>query len=483
MKKIVFSLLTASALLIGCRDNDDSLLNTTGERYVTQDQLDDLIAQFPERAMNITEGFEDGNNKYMTQYQSPSHARFGYMSVLLGLEHMTNDMAVSRSHYFSSDYYRYLGRNVNSSATEWVWTYYYKVIYNMNKILDNVPESPTEANVKYIKGRALAMRALSYLDLVRLYGVGEQGIPYYSQNVYSNARVATSTVLGYVESDLRQAYTLLQGYDRGSRKDYINQNVVAGIMARLFLETKNYSEAANYAKIARTGYTPMSESDLMDGFDKITNAEWMWGSDIDASTSTIYASFFSHMANRNAGYAGLLGVYKNIDKRLYEKISDTDYRKQWFVGTHNKSSYSTLPDYANVKFYDASGTNFVGDYIYMRASEMYFIEAEAYAQAGNDAQAQSVLFEIMSKRDPSYTQSSKTGADLIEEIMVNKRIELWGEGQNFFDHKRLGYDLDRTYAGTNHPTFGQLNIPAGDKRLIFQIPQKELDANKEVFNP
>lgn len=299
----------------------------------------------------------------------------------------------------------------------------------MNKILDNVPESPTEANVKYIKGRALAMRALSYLDLVRLYGVGKQGIPYYSQNVYSNARVATSTVLGYIESDLRQAYTLLQGYDRGSRKDYINQNVVAGIMARLFLETKNYAEAANYAKIARMGYTPMSQTDLMDGFDKITNAEWMWGTDIDASTSTVYASFFSHIANRNNGYAGLLQIYKSIDKRLYEKISDTDYRKQWFVGTHNKSAYSTLPDYANVKFYDASGTNFVGDYIYMRASEMYFIEAEAYAQAGNDAQAQSVLFEIMSKRDPSYTQSSKTGADLIEEIMVNKRIELWGEGQ------------------------------------------------------
>lgn len=58
-----------------------------------------------------------------------------------------------------------------------------------------------------------------------------------------------------------------------------------------------------------------------------------------------------------------------------------------------------------------------------------------------------------------------------------------GRRSNFFDHKRLGYDLDRTYAGTNHPTFGQLNIPAGNKRLIFQIPQKELDANKEVFNP
>lgn len=478
MKKIVFSILAISTLLVGCRDDDNnSLLDTSAERYISQDQLDDLISQFPEKAMNVTSGFEDGNNKYLVAYQA-NHAKFGYMSILLGLEHMTNDMVAARSHHISSTYYTYLARNVNNTMTDWVWSYYYKVVYNMNQIIKNLPSNPTEQNAKHIKGRALAMRALSYLDLVRLYG-GDKGIPYYSESVESKARLATTTVMDHIEEDLKTAYRLLADYDRQGNKQSIDKNVVAGFLARYYLEVNNPTQAAQYAALARAGYSPMSTTDLLGGFDKINNPEWMWGADIDGSTSTIYASFFSHIGNRNGGYAGLLKIYRSIDKRLYNEISPTDIRRNWFVDDGN--TYN-LPKYANVKFYDASGTSFLGDYVFMRASEMYFIEAEAYAQAGQDGRAQQVLFDIMSKRDPNYVRSTKTGDDLLKEIRINKRIELWGEGQNFFDHKRWGYDLDRTYEGTNHPIFGQKKYSAGDKIFTFEIPQSELDANKEVSN-
>ena len=58
-----------------------------------------------------------------------------------------------------------------------------------------------------------------------------------------------------------------------------------------------------------------------------------------------------------------------------------------------------------------------------------------------------------------------------------------GEGQNFFDQKRWGVSLDRTYSGTNHFSSGQLNIATGDSKFNFMIPQAELDANKSVSNP
>ena len=204
----------------------------------------------------------------------------------------------------------------------------------------------------------------------------------------------------------------------------------------------------------------------------------MWGADIDGSTTTVYASFFSHVGNRNPGYAGLLRVYKSIDSRLFAQISSTDLRKGWFADTGNSFG---MPRFANLKFYD--DTFFLGDYVFMRAAEMYFIEAEALARAGNETQARQVLFDIMSRRDPSYVLSTRSGSALLDEITVNKRIELWGEGQNFFDMKRWNVALTRNYTGSNHASHGFLNIPAGDGRFNFQIPQAELDANKEVSNP
>lgn len=477
MKKILLTLVASSLFLIGCRD--ENLLDKAPQGTVSEEQLNNLVAQYPEKALVVTQGFEAGNNKYLIQFSTNgagAHDDFGYMSVLLGMEHMTNDFLPVSSHWFST-YYNYLARNVDNSRTLMVWRFYYKTIYNMNNVLKNIPAGTTDPTVLAIKGRALAIRANSYLDLLRLYGVGSQGIPYYSESVNENARVATATVMGYIEKDLNDAYTALQSYTRPN-KQVVNKNVVAGFLARFYMTKGDYAKAAQFANAARQGYVPMNAAQLTDGFDDISNPEWMWGADIDGSTTTVYASFFSHVGNRNPGYAGLLRVYKSIDSRLFAQISSTDLRKEWFADTGNSFG---MPRFANLKFYD--DTFFLGDYVFMRAAEMYFIEAEALARAGNETQAKQVLFDIMSRRDPSYVLSTRSGSALLDEITVNKRIELWGEGQNFFDMKRWNVALTRNYTGSNHASHGFLNIPAGDGKFNFQIPQAELDANKKVSNP
>ncbi len=118
----------------------------------------------------------------------------------------------------------------------------------------------------------------------------------------------------------------------------------------------------------------------------------------------------------------------------------------------------------------------------MRASEMYLIEAEALALFGDEAKAKQVLFELISKRDPSYSLSTNSGQALLEEIRTHKRIELWGEGVTFFDMKRLNEALVRDYAGSNHASHGKFNIEAGSDKFRFKIPQRELDTNPKVSN-
>jgi hypothetical protein len=108
---------------------------------------------------------------------------------------------------------------------------------------------------------------------------------------------------------------------------------------------------------------------------------------------------------------------------------------------------------------------------------MYLIEAEAKARAGQDGAAATALFTLAKQRDPNYVLSTNTGQALIDEIMVQRRVELWGEGFRFYDLKRLNLPLDRT--GSNHITSLAVvfNVPAGDKSWEYLIPQQEINTN------
>jgi hypothetical protein len=172
-----------------------------------------------------------------------------------------------------------------------------------------------------------------------------------------------------------------------------------------------------------------------------------------------------------------------IDRRLYESIPATDERLKLFQNTAGSivpvnadpstSVVWTLP-YASLKFgYDGA---FTMDYLYMRASEMVLIEAEALAQKGSGTQAAAVLKTLLSKRDPAWNASSVT----VDDIWWQRRIELWGEGFSCFDLQRLNKGIDRNYVGSNHEASSKLTIPAGDKRWIYQIPQRETNENPEI---
>ena len=209
---------------------------------------------------------------------------------------------------------------------------------------------------------------------------------------------------------------------------------------------------------------------VSEGFSDISNSEWIWGSDINGESSTVYASFFSHVSSLNDGYAGLLGIHKTIDKRLFDAISDTDVRK---------TAFDEAEGYLNYKFFDF--TFFEGDYVYMRVAEMYLMEAEALARgAGTDAQAAKVLYDLVSTRDPNYTESTNTGQDLIDEILLQRRIELWGEGFAWYDMKRNGIALERDYTDSNHTAFGRDNYSTTASEFLFQIPIAEIENNLEI---
>jgi hypothetical protein len=229
----------------------------------------------------------------------------------------------------------------------------------------------------------------------------------------------------------------------------------------------------------------MAPASLQDGFMDIDNAEWMWGFNHTTETNTTYASFFSMVSNIAPGYAGMNYAPRLIDADLYESISLTDARRALFNDAKGKPNADgkflraqDLP-YANLKFGDKG--DWTMDYVYMRAAEMVLIEAEALAHQGKRTEAAVALQKLMNKRDTRWNRENVTA----EDVFLQRRIELWGEGFGYFDLKRLHKGVDRTYSGTNHRT--KIVVPAGDARWVYQIPSAEVQENplipNEVNNP
>mgnify|MGYP002241603031 FL=1 len=147
------------------------------------------------------------------------------------------------------------------------------------------------------------------------------------------------------------------------------------------------------------------------------------------------------------GYAGA-GPVPMADVRFYNKISDKDFRKlSWKAPKGsalesqneycNPSSAVDMAEYASLKFRPGSGN--VSDYNVgsatsfplMRIEEMYFIEAEAAAHL-NASDGVSLINSFMKGyRYPSYECKVTNQDDVVEEIVFQKRVELWGEGQSF----------------------------------------------------
>lgn len=476
MKKYLLIAAFGSLALGSCSSD----LDTENKEYVSREQINALAESSPESLLVVTEGINDGANAFLRSFNSyggGAHSDFGLKAMHLGTDLMSNDVVMTASHWFS-EYHNYTGREQqNARGTATIWNFYYTIIRDTNGIIELVPAGTEDPGLLGSLGKALALRGMAYFDLIRLYADGERGIPLYTEDVFIASRAATSQVVAQIGEDLERSYDALEGYSR-SNKGEIDQDVVAGLLARYYLEYGEYEQAVAMAEQAQSAGTVMSQDQIFDGFDEISNPGWIWGADITPETSGIYASYFSHIANLNAGYAGLLGVYKSIDRRLYESIPDTDARKDWFVGADQTEAYG-LPQYANVKFVD--DTFFEGDLVYMRVAEMLLIEAEAKALMGDDAGAAEALFELLSERDSSYTLSTNTGDALLDEIRLNRRIELWGEGFAFYDMKRWDMALERDYEGSNHAGWaGKHNFPAGSAKFTLQIPISEINNNEEI---
>jgi hypothetical protein len=218
----------------------------------------------------------------------------------------------------------------------------------------------------------------------------------------------------------------------------------------------------------------MSNTDYNSGFSK-KNGEWLWGLEIPNDQATIYGSFWSHMDHTAGGYS-TLGMWRLMPKALHDLIPAADTRKTLFP-----TAGTVVPPYGSIKFRLTVSGSWAGDYVLMRSAEMYLIEAEAKAKNSDEPGARVAINALVQPRNSAYDATSLTGTALVDEIRLQRRIELWGEGFSLLDIKRLNQPLARATGTGNHGALATVfTLPAADPKWLFKIPQAEFDANKAL---
>lgn len=399
------------------------------------------------------------------------------------------------------------------------WFTLYRFIKAANDVIATVDltNENLNPNIKGLAGIAYAYRAFDYYMLTVLFEPVENiytdcskikglTVPIITEETTgemakNNPRVPHDEMIEFILSDLKIAEECLSEYTPSS-KLFPNLSVVYGLMAKVYLWDQDYANAATYARkaIETSGARPMSRTELTDvksAFNTATSA-WMWYIHYSAENMGNLCNFTGWMSGEaDWGYSSL--TFPGIDRALYDKIADTDYRKPQFLHpdkydyynyqtSRDKAYIEDAPAYLSLKFRCGQGdweTYSIGgavDVPVMRVEEMYLIEAEAIGASQGVAAGIAKLNEFMrSYRQPDYNCKATDLYDFQLEVLTQMRIEFWGEGNAFPTAKRLKPGVVQNYEGTNAPAdIFKINCQGIKPNWTLVIPISEVDANEAL---
>ena len=511
------------------------------ESTITEGQLQ--AGQMEVVAENLLKGIPAGMLTYISGWE---HTDYGYPSVGVYNDHACKLMTTNGwllglpegyNRFYVAQYAN--GYGPQSVMGAHVWYNYYPVIKSCNDILGVVGD---REDMKAYAGIAHTFRALLYLDLARifecLYAEAPLNAMYESQQIKvagltvpivdestdeqsakNNPRATREEMFKFILADLAFAEEALANYTPTSY-NMPDLSVVYGLYARTYLwlggfedglsgelpeGDEAYAKAAEYAALAiqAHGGAIMTENEWTNprtGFNTMASS-WMWA--LVQSTDTVINNLFQHSAHMcpEAAYGYGPLAQPGVNKKSYERLSDTDFRKKIIIGPDTEwadfqpytliteDEFASFAPYTFFKYRPGQGER--NDYMVagattiplMRCEEMYFIEMEAiYHTQGLDA-AWEKLVQFMKNRDASYV--CKT-ADVLDEIIFQKGIEFWGEGLLMFDMKRLDMGVNTGYEGCNYAANARYNSEGRLPWWTMCIPQAETQVNlalEDMNNP
>ncbi|MEN8155475.1 MAG: RagB/SusD family nutrient uptake outer membrane protein [Bacteroidota bacterium] len=364
------------------------------------------------------------------------------------------------------------------------WQNAYEDIAIANYVIELIDVSDGDQDEKdYIKGEACFIRALSYFNLLNLYGKpfdpatedADLGVPLRTnvaiEKVYY--RNTVSECYQQIENDIVDAVDLIEGSGIEKSKWHPDARTCKLLMSRVKLYQQKWDEAIVYAsEVIDEAYL----SRIYQGKAFIT----------DDNDEVLYSFYTVNPVMSIYSYDGSINQMSySASEELYNLYDSLDQRREAFFSVEvlGPDTYYHPTKYSNM-FTKLGYGNF-------RVAEAYLNRAEAYAQLDDVTGAIEDIRSILLYR---YTDASgivypASNPEVLDFILTERRKELCFEDHHrWFDLRRMEDQPEIKHAFTLVDIFGATygkeiyTLLPGDNNYTLSIPLKEREINPLIRN-
>lgn len=377
------------------------------------------------------------------------------------------------------------------------WKNQYYIVSLVGTILIELEKATDNPQLqKQLAAEARVHRAYAYLNLVNIYGkhynpataASDPGVPVYEDatKLPQLNRVSVQGVYDYILNELNKALPdLPDNFDIYTHRP--SKAAVYAILARAYLYMGKFPEALSNAEKALAINNYLHDyNTLYTGADYINNLIGMRRNNdreviLHKTTSKSFLLnnyMILDSASFNQLYPGFTRagtVMTNNDLRRTLKFSGFNAAGSITGKTLTYSvTYNT--------WYKTDGANSsAADNIHIGTPEMYLIRAECNARLNNLQKALDDINLIRTKRFKTGTYTPVTLADLgsapanvLKEVLLERRRELYGKELRLFDIKRLHLPV------THYISSRKIELPADDPKMVWPIFTQYINLNPEL---
>lgn len=424
---------------------------------------------------------------------------FVYGDVHAGDDYQYNNLGGSNraSFYYDMNY------QTASEFTSIAWKSPYIVIGRANRIIAAAEggalsdAAEAKATIDQYAAEAKVLRALAHFDLVRIYGKpytedqgASLGVPLVTEVLESNAKPARSTVAEVytqVVKDLTEAISS-NALATETEPGYVSVWGAKAILSRVYLNMGDYANALSVAEdiIKNSGAALWTRDQYFKAWDASTpnESEFLFRLNVAGSTDNNDLNGIGNLQQRD-GYKEMVATKKFVDMLTSDP---KDVRNDMFLPAKAEKEvavYGTNKVFLNKLRGQGGNLRNVTIVPIIRLSEVYLTAAECAFRNNDKTKAVEYLNDLVKNRTTTVASLATVDNITLDRILIERRKELIGEGQRYFDALRNNETITRYTSEADKGWHKTLSKEAQSFnrdyfKAIAAIPQAEINANPNI---
>ena len=430
---------------------------------------------------------------------------FVYGDVHAGDDYQYNNLGGSNraSFYYDMNYQTASEFTSSTSSSNVAWKSPYIVIGRANRIIAAAEggalsdAAEAKATIDQYAAEAKVLRALAHFDLVRIYGKpytedqgASLGVPLVTGVLESNAKPARSTVAEVytqVVKDLTEAISS-NALATETEPGYVSVWGAKAILSRVYLNMGDYANALSVAEdiIKNSGAALWTRDQYFKAWDASTpnESEFLFRLNVAGSTDNNDLNGIGNLQQRE-GYKEMVATKKFVDMLTSDP---KDVRNDMFLpatAAKEVATYGTNKVFLNKLRGQGGNLRNVTIVPIIRLSEVYLTAAECAFRNNDKTKAVEYLNDLVKNRTTTMASLATVDNITLERILIERRKELIGEGQRYFDALRNNETITRYTSEADKGWHKTLSKEAQSFnrdyfKAIAAIPQAEINANPNI---